>query len=151
MAFDLPYPSSPPSPSSRSRPLASPARRASTPTTAPDPVGLRPKLASLGDDAPTLTLDRDELAASLLPDARAARPASARATPTLPVPHFRSRAQVVPQSPPCAVVVPRPPKSVGVPVGIWLFAALIAGLIAFQLAPRAKAGVEQAVRHLEGP
>jgi hypothetical protein len=72
-------------------------------------------------------------------------------TPTLPVPHFRSRAQVVPQSPPRAVVVRRPPKRVGVPVGIWLFAGLIAGLVAFRLAPRAKASVEQAVRHLEGP
>jgi hypothetical protein len=141
VAFDLPRP----------LPRRLPARRAPTPRTAPETAHVRGKLASLGDDAPTLTLDRDEIAASLLPDARRDRPSIPRAHPTLPVPHFRSRAQVAPLRPPRAILVAPPAKRGGVPVGFWLFAALIAGLLSFQLAPRAKASLEQAVRLLEDP
>jgi hypothetical protein len=107
----------------------------------------------MDEDVLTLALDRDALAVALLPDARREHPAGPRPTPnagpTLPVPHFRSKEDVVQQAQ-ATVVVARAPKGAGLPLGVWLFAAMIAGIVSFHFAPRARESVEQALRTLDG-
>ena len=111
---------------------------------------MRGPVASLGDDDHvTLCLDRDAMDIALLPDARHGKnlPLDMKAGPNLPVPHFRSKAEVAQQHQEPTVVV-RQPRGGGLPLGVWLFAAMIAGIVSFHFAPQARESVQEALRAL---
>ena len=103
----------------------------------------RGQLVSMDDDQVTEALDRDIVNAALFPVAR--RENAAAAPLNLPVPHFRSAAEARAHHAPPAVIVRRPSSS-GLPLSVWLIAALISGIVSYQLAPQAVASVTQAVR-----
>ncbi|MDB4942730.1 MAG: hypothetical protein JWP97_2264 [Labilithrix sp.] len=68
----------------------------------------------------------------------------------LPVPHFRSKDEVLRQRVE-PLSLPRRPKPLAddVPLGVWLVAAMLMGIASFHLAPQARAGFEVALRHLD--
>ncbi len=102
----------------------------------------RGQLASMDDDQLTEALDRDILHASLFPVARRANAAPLN----LPVPHFRSAAEARAHHATPTIVVPRRSNSGGLPLSVWLIAALISGIVSYQVAPQAVASLTQAVR-----
>ena len=118
----------------------------------------RGQLASMDDDPPTEALDRDMINASLSP---ATRRASARAATApfdshpplargpLPVPHFRSAAEARAHHATPTIVVPSGSSSGGLPLSVWLIAALISGIVSYQVAPQAVATLTHAVRSAE--
>jgi hypothetical protein len=105
---------------------------------------VRGQLASMDDDQLTEALDRDIIDAALFPVAR--RENAAAAPLNLPVPHFRSAAEARAHHAQPAVIVSRRPSSGGLPLSVWLIAALISGIVSYQLAPQAAASFTQAVR-----
>ncbi len=106
----------------------------------------RGQLASMDDDPPTEALDRDMIHASLFP---VPRRADAAAPLNLPVPHFRSAAEARAHHATPTIVVPRRSSSGGLPLSVWLIAALISGIVSYQVAPQALASLTQAVRGAE--
>jgi hypothetical protein len=109
---------------------------------------VRGQLASMDDDAMTEALDRDLLDAALFP---VARRANAGAAPlNLPVPHFRSAAEARAHHAPPALIVARRASSGGLPLSVWLIAALVSGIVSYQVAPQAAASLTQAVRGTDG-
>lgn len=117
----------------------------------------RGQLASMDDDPPTEALDRDIINASLSPvtrraDARAgtapldSHAQHPRAPVSLPVPHFRSAAEARAHHATPTIVVSRRSSSGGLPLSVWLIAALISGIVSYQVAPQAVASLTQAVR-----
>ena len=119
----------------------------------------RGQLASMDDDPPTEALDRDMINASPFPvtrraDARAgtapfdSHPQLARG-PSLPVPHFRSAAEARAHHATPTIVVPSRSSSGGLPLSVWLIAALISGIVSYQVAPQAVATLTHAVRSAE--
>jgi hypothetical protein len=122
------------------------AARPSERAEAAQPVRLttaRGQLASMDDDQLTEALDRDIINASLFP---VARRANAGVPLNLPVPHFRSAAEARAQHATPKIVVAKPSGSGGVPLSVWLIAALISGIVSYQVAPQAVASLTQAVR-----
>ena len=109
---------------------------------------MRDRAPSIGDEeVDTLCLDRDALDIALLPDARHAKnlpPVETKVGPNLLVPHFRSKDEVAKHR--REPVIVRPPKRSGLPLGLWLFAAMIAGIASFHFAPQARETFQQAVR-----
>lgn len=105
---------------------------------------MRGQLASMDDDQPTEALDRDLINASLFPLAR--RDNAGVAPLNLPVPHFRSAAEARAHHAPPPVIVRRPQAGGGLPLSVWLIAALISGIVSYQVAPQAVATLTQAVR-----
>jgi len=125
-----------------------PVARLTTPTRL---TTMRGPLPSIDDeDLDTLCLDRDALDIAVLPDARLAKnlPPTAKDGPHLPVPGFRSKAEVAKHCQEPTVVV-RAPRGGSLPLGVWLFAAMIAGIVSFHFAPHAREGLEHAVRALD--
>ncbi|HSO32191.1 MAG TPA: hypothetical protein VLT33_06745 [Labilithrix sp.] len=125
-----------------------PAARLTTPTRL---TTLRGPLPSVGDeDVDTLCLDRDALDIAVLPDARLAKnlPPTAKDGPHLPVPGFRSKDEVAKHRQDPTVVV-RAHKGGSLPLGVWLFAAMIAGIVSFHFAPQAREGLQEAMRALD--
>ena len=112
---------------------------------------MRGSIDSVGDDDHvTLCLDRDAMDIALLPDARHGKnlPPGVNAGPNLPVPHFRSKAEVARQNHEPTVIV-HAPKGGSLPLGVWLFAAMIAGIVSFHFAPQARESVQAAVRAID--
>ena len=112
---------------------------------------MRGELPSIGDDdLDTLCLDRDALDIAVLPDARLAKnlPPLAKDGPNLPVPGFRSKDEVARHRQEPTIVV-RAPRGGSLPLGVWLFAAMIAGIVSFHFAPKAREGFAEAVRALD--
>ncbi len=109
----------------------------------------RGPLAEADDDQLTEALDRDIINAALFPVAH--RPNGAAAPLNLPVPHFRSAAQARAQHAPAANVIARASTSSAgsLPLSVWLIAALISGIVSYQVAPQAAASISQAVRGSE--
>jgi len=104
---------------------------------------LRGPLPSDGDEElVTLWLDRDALDMAVLPDARVAKnlPPTAKEGPQLPVPGFRSRGEVARRRQDTTVVV-RAHGGGSLPLGVWLFAAVIAAIVSFHIAPQAREGL----------
>jgi len=131
----------------QARPNA-PAARLTTPTQL---TTMRRPLPSIGDeDLDTLCLDRDALDIAVFPDARLAKnlPPTAKDGPHLPVPGFRSKDEVARHRQEPTIVV-RVPRGGSLPLGVWLFAAMIAGIVSFHFAPQAREGLEHAVRALD--
>lgn len=102
------------------------------------------------EDIQTQALDRDEIDAALFPIARRANPHPA---PNLPVPHFRSAAEAKAHHARPALVAPRPAARdrSGLPLSVWLVAAMIAGIVSYNFAPQALETVAQAVRAIAPP
>lgn len=103
----------------------------------------RGRLASMDEDLLTDAIDRDQIDAALFPIARRAN--AAEPAPNLPVPHFRSAAEAKAHHAEPAVIV-KAPRGGSLPLGVWLMAALAAGIVSYQLAPQAAASVSQLVR-----
>lgn len=141
----------PPPPPSRAVPSSRPpAAMISTPTRLTTMRGPRDPIASMDEDILTEALDRDEINAALFPIAR--RPDSDKPSPNLPVPGFRSveeaKAQLM--APRIVMAAPRADAKGGsLPLGVWLMAALVAGILSFHFAPEARDGLESAVRALD--
>jgi hypothetical protein len=106
----------------------------------------RGRLASMDEDLLTAAIDRDQIDAALFPIARRAN--AAEPAPNLPVPHFRSAAEAKAHHAEPAIIV-KTPKGGSLPLGVWLMAALAAGIVSYQLAPQAAASVSQLVRSYE--
>lgn len=106
----------------------------------------RGRLASMDEDLLTAAIDRDQIDAALFPIARRAN--AAEPAPNLPVPHFRSAAEAKAHHAEPAIIV-KAPRGVSLPLGVWLMAALAAGIVSYQLAPQAAASVSQIVRSYE--
>lgn len=112
------------------------------------PRSMRPPLVSIDEEEiQTQHLDRDEIDAALFPVARRENVAPA---PNLPVPHFRSAAEAKQHHAEPTMIVQRDKGANAFPLGPWLFAAVIAGIVSFQLAPQARDSVAAAVRALDG-
>jgi len=124
-----------------------PAAVLSTPTRLTTMRGPRDPMGSMDEDILTEALDRAEINAALFPIAR--RPDSDKPSPNLPVPGFRSVEEARAQLAPPRIVVAAPAKGGAVPLGVWLMAALVAGILSFHFAPDARDGLESAVRALE--
>jgi hypothetical protein len=109
----------------------------------------RGQLVSIDEDVDLLTdsLDRDFIDAALFPIAR--RENASQPAPNLPVPHFRSAAEAKAHHAEPATIVVKAAKGGSLPLGAWLMAALIAGIVSYQLAPQAVESVAQAVRSLD--
>lgn len=108
-------------------------------------VGARPSEradARNDEDLLTQAIDRDEIKAALFPIAR--RENASQPAPNLPVPHFRSAAEARAHHAEPAIIV-KTPKGGNLPLGVWLMAALLGGIVSYQLAPQAVATVAQAV------
>jgi hypothetical protein len=106
---------------------------------------VRGQLASMDDDQLTEALDRDIINAALFPVAR--RENAGVAPLNLPVPHFRSAAEArAHHAPPTIVIAKRSHGGGGLPLSVWLIAALISGIVSYQVAPQAVASLTQAVR-----
>lgn len=103
-------------------------------------------LASMDDDPPTEALDRDTLRASLFPVAPVARRAHAAPLASLPVPHFRSAAEARAHHATPTIIVRERSSAGGLPLSVWLIAALISGIVSYQVAPQAVASLTHAVR-----
>ncbi len=141
----------------RSLPLAAPPRsmrgappvpvnRVTTPTRL---TTMRGSLVSIDEDVITQCLDRDALEIAQLPDARRGKspPSDLRTgAPNLPVPHFRSREEVAQHHHEPTIVVRPSAKSGTLPLGVWLFAAMIAGVVSFHFAPQARESFQEALR-----
>ena len=108
---------------------------------------MRGQLASMDDDQPTEALDRDLINAALFPVAR--RENAAVAPLNLPVPHFRSAAEARAHHAPPTIIIKRPHAGGGLPLSVWLIAALISGIVSYQVAPQAVASLTHAVRFAE--
>jgi hypothetical protein len=106
----------------------------------------RGQLASMDEDLLTDAIDRDQIEAALFPVARRAN--ASEPAPNLPVPHFRSAAEAkAHHAEPTIIVAKR--KGGSLPLGVWLIAAIAAGIVSYQLAPQAAASVSQIVRSYE--
>lgn len=104
---------------------------------------VRGQLASMDEDQLTEALDRDIINAALFP---VARRENAGAGPlNLPVPHFRSAAEARAHHAPPPKIVPKR-SNAGLPLSVWLIAALISGIVSYQVAPQAVASLTGAVR-----
>ena len=106
----------------------------------------RGQLASMDEDLLTEALDREQIAAALFPVAR--RENASQPAPNLPVPHFRSAAEAHAHHAEPAIIVTKP-RGGSLPLGVWLMAAIAAGIVSYQLAPQAAASVSQIVRSYE--
>lgn len=100
----------------------------------------------MDEDILTEALDRDIINAALFPIAR--RENASEPPPNLPVPHFRSAAEAQAHHATPTIIVKKEPAG-SLPLGVWLMAALIAGIVSYQLAPQARDTVGEAVRSLE--
>jgi hypothetical protein len=100
----------------------------------------------MDEDLLTQSIDRDAIDAALFPIAR--RENASQPAPNLPVPHFRSAAEAKAHHREPAIIV-KAPKGGSFPLGAWLLAALLAGIVSYQLAPQAVQSVAQAVRALD--
>lgn len=107
----------------------------------------RGQLASMDEDLLTEALDRDQIDAALFPVARRAN--AAQPAPNLPVPHFRSVAEAKAHHAEPTIIAAKQAKGGSLPLGMWLMAALAAGIVSYQLAPQAAASVSQIVRSYE--
>jgi hypothetical protein len=107
----------------------------------------RGQLASMDEDLLTEALDREQIDAALFPVARRAN--ASQPAPNLPVPHFRSVAEAKAHHAEPTIIASKPSKGGSLPLGMWLMAALAAGIVAYQLAPQAAASVSQIVRSYE--
>lgn len=105
---------------------------------------VRGQLASMDDDQLTEALDRDIINAALFPVARRANAAAAPLN--LPVPHFRSAAEARAHHAQPAIIRAARPSAGGLPLSVWLIAALISGIVSYQVAPQAVASLTEAVR-----
>jgi hypothetical protein len=105
----------------------------------------RGQLASMDEDLLTDAIDRDQIDAALFPVARRAN--ASQPAPNLPVPHFRSAVEAKAHH--AEPVIVKPPKAAGLPLVVWLVAALAAGIVSYQIAPQAAASVSQIVRSYE--
>lgn len=144
----------------RSLPLQPPtrgARRGAPPvpianvTTPTRLTTMRGQVASLDEDCITECLDRDALDIAQLPDARQGKapPSDLRTgAPNLPIPGFRSKEEVAQHNHEPSVIA-RPTKGGTLPLGVWLFAAMIAGIVSFHFAPQARESFQEAVRALD--
>jgi hypothetical protein len=147
-------PNAAPPSAERSVPMASPksappAVKLTTPTRL---TTMRGPVASIGDeDIDTLCLDRDALDIAQLPDARQGKnlPTDAKPGPNLPVPHFRSKDEVARHNHEPTIIVRAQKGGGSLPLGVWLFAAMIAGIVSFHFAPQAREGLQEAVRALD--
>ena len=109
---------------------------------------MRGPLVSLDEEEVlTQALDRDEIDKALFPVAK--RENASAPAPNLPVPHFRSAEAVKQHHAEPTTRVPRQQPGGSLPLGMWLFAALIAGIVSYQVAPQALATVAEAVRALD--
>lgn len=108
----------------------------------------RGQLVAIEEDVLTQSLDRDSIDAAIFPVAR--RENASRPAPNLPVPHFRSAAEARAHHREPTIIV-KAPRRGGLPLGAWLVAALLAGIVSYQLAPQAVASVAQAMRALDAP
>jgi hypothetical protein len=106
----------------------------------------RGRLASMDEDLLTDAIDREQIDAALFPVARRAN--ASEPAPNLPVPHFRSAAEAKAHHAEPVVIV-KAPRGGSLPLGVWLVAALAAGIVSYQLAPQAAASVSQIVRSYE--
>ncbi len=110
----------------------------------------RGQLASIDEerdeDLRTEALDRDEIDKVLFPVAR--RENASQPAPNLPVPHFRSAAEAKAHHAEPTIIITKA-RGGGLPLGVWLMAALAAGIVSYQLAPQAAASVTQIVRSYE--
>jgi hypothetical protein len=106
----------------------------------------RGQLASMDEDILTEALDRDEIDKALFPVAR--RENASQPAPNLPVPHFRSAAEAKVHHAEPTIIITKA-KGGSLPLGVWLMAALAAGIVSYQLAPQAAASVSQIVRSYE--
>jgi hypothetical protein len=107
---------------------------------------MRGQVASMDEDIVTEALDRDALDAALFPVAK--RESAAKPSPNLPVPHFRSveEAKAHHATP---VIIATKPAGGSLPLGVWLMAALVLGILSFNFAPDARSSLEEAVRALD--
>lgn len=140
-------PLAPPARSVRGRSLPVPIANVTTPTRL---TTMRGQMASIDDDV-TECLDRDALDIAQLPDARQGKspPGDPRTgAPNLPVPGFRSKAEVAQQHREPSVIVPER-RGGSLPLGVWLFAAMIAGIVSFHFAPQARDSFQEAIRALD--
>ena len=113
---------------------------------------MRGQMRSIGDDdLDTLCLDRDALDIAVFPDARLAMnlPPRVKDGSNLPVPGFRSKAEVAKHGHEPTIVVRTRDGGGSLPLGVWLFAAMIAGIVSFHFAPKAREGFAEAVRALD--
>jgi hypothetical protein len=111
---------------------------------------MRGPLPSLDEEEVlTQALDRDEIDKALFPVAK--RENASAPAPNLPVPHFRSAEAVKQHHAEPTVHVPRQQAGGSLPLGMWLFAALVAGIVSYQVAPQALATVAEAVRARSAP
>lgn len=106
----------------------------------------RGQLASMDEDLLTDAIDRDQIDAALFPIAKRAN--ASQPAPNLPVPHFRSAAEAKAHHAEPTIVAAQS-RGGSLPLGVWLMAALAAGIVAYQLAPQAAASVSQIVRSYE--
>lgn len=101
----------------------------------------------MDEDILTEALNRDEINAALFPIAR--RPDGGKPSPNLPVPGFRSVEEAKAQLLAPRIVMAAPAKGGALPLGVWLMAALVAGILSFHFAPEARDGLESGVRALD--
>lgn len=119
------------------------AERAALPTMNGAPPSLRAPVALSDvalsdDDSPTQALERD-------PIGFGPRPSPQRTSPNLPVPGFRTAAQLDPSQSPTVIVPPRSSAATGpLPLPIWLLVALVAGIVSYHYAPVAFTSLERA-------
>lgn len=106
----------------------------------------RGQLASMDEDLLTAALDRDQIDAALFPVAKRAN--ASLPAPNLPVPHFRSAVEARAHHAEPTIIITKA-KGGGLPLGMWLMAAVAAGIVSYQLAPQAAASVSQIVRSYE--
>ena len=105
----------------------------------------RGQLASMDEDILTEALDRDAIDAVLFPVAKRAN--ASQPPPNLPVPHFRSAEEAKAHHAEPTIIITK--AKGGLPLGMWLMAAVAAGIVSYQLAPQAAASVSQIVRSYE--
>lgn len=110
---------------------------------------LRGRIASLDDDdAQTLALRRS-------PSPRMHQPTPERAIAVRPkpavagIPSFRSADDLRVGQDARTVIVRRPSARAGLPLAVWLVAALLAGIASYHVTPGAVDGVAHAVRALD--
>lgn len=138
----------PPPPPSRAIPQRHPVVTRAPAILAPPPATRAPLVSIDEEEIQTQHLDRDEIDAALFPIAR--RHNASSPAPNLPVPHFRSAAEAQQHHGEPTMIVQRDKGSANAfPLGLWLFAAVIAGIVSFQLAPQARDSVAAAVRALD--
>ena len=109
------------------------------------------QIASIDEECITQCLDRDALDIAQLPDARQGKspPSDLRTgAPNLPIPGFRSKEEVAQHNHEPSIFV-RQPRGGALPLGVWLFAAMIAGIVSFHVAPQARESFQEAIRALD--